>query len=634
MYSNGDHATVSRLVFKMQLSDIAEFDRKIAHNSTLDVDACRALYRGIRQQIARNFKKVTEQSSRRVCSYCRIKSDQYDEEVAFVLITKELIAFQVSVESGDEEESMKNDTAKNAKVKDKESSRKVDHCRTSRIENKTKSGEMFETKSKDERMNKANEKCLAEVAGGKQSCKVKRSDDIDKDKIKIDHMQGKVQEKMKNNTDAKDQSEDANNGNGRKKEKQEVHGCEKFHEKKKEEGHDRERKSDSGKEKVNEKVHKIGSLKDIEEQKKTSHVKDNEEKKLMKEKKLNQVKEKGSDKFHVHIEKESSKIVESKTNDGSVLLRKTIMKELEEDTTRANRLGDRSEFTITNGELTGHGHVGTVEVTKQSVCEHVYSSRPLGLPTVSTSNIAENIVQKEVSLSSIIGQECETVKVQSLYVWDENVHLISNVNKSEAEMIATHKTELSRIKEYLTSRIDPRTTLRRYPAANDIPLLSPEVPTPFSVTSQLVDFFVPVSREDSFDGYASGRTTKPGRRFFNGNRDHSSTQIPEVFKIKSDEKIIGSASSIVFLGPFDPNVIRHDEYVRRRITAVLDSTPLDMGDVCCVTDVGHDVHLTRITDVFGTARLLPGTSIRALTGVDPQFNPVTVVLLLISASLV
>ena len=283
-------------------------------------------------------------------------------------------------------------------------------------------------------------------------------------------------------------------------------------------------------------------------------------------------------------------------------------------------------------DLSANVNVSTVDSTKKRVSVNIGSNHTRSLPTGIDGNIAETGSPIELCKNSDIGQVCETVMVNMLYVWNVKTSLISDTNKSRAEKIVNHEAEFTRIKEYLMSRIDARTALQRYPSHYDIPLLSPEVPPPFSVTNRLVNFFVPARKEDSFGGYASGRTTRRCHRSLGGTKNHSSTRDSEVFQMKSDEVVTGSASSIVFVGPFDPHVVRHDEYVRRRITAVLDSIDDNVGDVCYVTDIGQDVQLTRMADIVGTTRLRPGTSIRALTGVDPQFNPASVVLLLISTS--
>ena len=357
MFSNRDYATVSRLVFRMQLSDIAEFDKKISHNSTLNVNARGALYRGIRQQIARNFKKATEQSDRRVCSYCRIESDGYNEEVAFVLITEEFMPLQENLETSDEDEQEKKDTAKNVKAKGKESSPSGTHCSTSKMEKKSgeESDKILGTVSKKEKTSKASEKYLEKVANGKQSCKVKKRDEPrhaeHRDKKKTDLVNSKSQSVNKI-IDAGDRSVDVSNEN--RNEKQKSHDkekdptktkspeTEKFSEKEK--GFNTKKSPDKKtgceiekkREKGHVKVHKTDDSKEIEEVEKTGHKNDYKERVLVK-KKIHQQEKKRSDVSHVHLDKEPSKLIDMKNNNSDVSLGKIVLKEHFDQTKENNR---------------------------------------------------------------------------------------------------------------------------------------------------------------------------------------------------------------------------------------------------------------------------------------------------------
>jgi hypothetical protein len=632
-----DSATVSRLIFSMQISDVAEFDKKIAHNSTLDAEARRALYRGLRQQIARNFKKATELKGRRVCSYCHIGgSSDYDKEVAFVLITKDLAALgavQETNSSSSDDGSLEKNLTQNAEGKHSKDLQSVTGaCGSgSGREEKHVKKEAAEAEVADEK-GKKNAKTVGQATTSVVDESRKKEVKLTGEKKGHDNHKSKGTAHRKESdrkpveTDFHKKDKDADN---------KVKSCEKH-------------LSVSAKTKMKDKerAHKSSRKTGGEVQKsalKTDHVKAKSS-------------EDSSRKAAHRLEHKKD---ETKVGEADVLGRGDNLKDMGNKqcfgnlpalVTEKSRIGEKVA-----DEKSGSGKTAQKptdirteqrdfavntdgEPGKETVSEGAQTDC-IGEGCTAVGRIIEILVPAPVSGFCGAALEVENSVAQdsrmfgSLFVWDDSSVLASSQRLTDAEKVLSQETEFDVFKQYIVSRIDATTILRQFPTASDARLLSPEDTVKSSVTRRLVDFFLP-EKGDSPRSRLGGAGGTGGNRKGNGPRINPNRC--EAFEMEDDERKPGSASSVTFIGPFDRAVIQHDEYVRQRIADVVDSslwsTSADGGDVICVTDVGCDVQLVRVADVIGATRLPRDVSCRALFGVDPRRESASSVLLLFTSA--
>lgn len=77
--------------------------------------------------------------------------------------------------------------------------------------------------------------------------------------------------------------------------------------------------------------------------------------------------------------------------------------------------------------------------------------------------------------------------------------------------------------------------------------------------------------------------------------------VPDGLPVDGHEK---TASDV---GPYDSEVIRHSEVVRRQVHHICsDLLPKSSSDIYCITDIGSDVGLTDVGDIVNISNLSPG----------------------------
>lgn len=628
--SVSDSASVSRLIFSMQVSDIAEYDKKITHNATLDADARRALYRGLRQQIARNFKKASELKGRRVCSYCHIGgSSDYDKEVAFVLITKDLAAFgagqETSSSSSGDDGCLRKKQAQNAEkrhLKDTKSAKGASCSSSGREEKhiKTEAKEAEVADDKGDKTSKVGGTATTSVRGESKKKKVLLTD-----------------EKKKHHSKYKAEGTVHLHESERKQLKTGIHKTNKDADKivtSVDEHHRilaKTKKKDQGK----EAVHKSSRGEVKKSAVKTDHVK-----------------EKGSEVSNKKQKKNEINVRETEVSGGEKNLESVGNEQHNNNlpalVTEQSCIGEKVAVEKSDGIKTADKssgfHTEPRDVALNTDRESVEETVSEGAQTdrVKEGCIAIGRVVEILQPAPVSGSVGAAFKAKnsttpgvrmfgSLFLLDDNSVLASGQCLTDED---SQKNEFELFKQYIASRIDSTTILRRFPTASDAELLAPKDTVKPSVTRRLVDFFISEGKDNSRKGRLSG----PGRSSSIGNGDKCKIDPNrlETFEMKDDERTPGSASSVNFIGPFDRDVIQHDEYIRQRIAHVVDSsswsTPADGGDVICVTDVGCDVQLVRVADVIGATRLPRDVSCRALVGVDTRRESASSVLLLFSSS--
>ena len=188
-----------------------------------------------------------------------------------------------------------------------------------------------------------------------------------------------------------------------------------------------------------------------------------------------------------------------------------------------------------------------------------------------------------------------------LYAWKTDVRLKST-SDAASDDVGLRNTEYEILSDWLSSRVDSTTAIHRFPVLYDLPVLAPRENPERSVTWRLAEKFAP-----------SKPATEP-----------VAPANEQVFKHKK------AASDVIFIGPYDRDVIIHSEVVRRRVSYVCDDMlPLSASDIICVTDVGHDVSLTRISDIVNMSKLsATKAKFGAYTGADTKSSCASCVLLI------
>lgn len=195
---------------------------------------------------------------------------------------------------------------------------------------------------------------------------------------------------------------------------------------------------------------------------------------------------------------------------------------------------------------------------------------------------------------------------QPLYEWkaDTVLQVKSDVISDDADL---KNVEYRRLSDWLSSRTDATTTIHRFPMLYNLPVLGLRENPERSVTWHLAEKFEPWKR----------RPEHPGLAVRNDTADKNKK----------------TASDVVFIGPYDTSVIKQAEVVRRRVRQICeDMLPQALSDVLCVTDVGSDVGLTRVSDIVNVSEL-SADQFCAYTAMDTASSSVSCVLLRFSPSM-
>ena len=181
--------------------------------------------------------------------------------------------------------------------------------------------------------------------------------------------------------------------------------------------------------------------------------------------------------------------------------------------------------------------------------------------------------------------------------------------------------EFEKLSEWLSSRMSLTTSIHRFPAQYDLPVLGPRENQERSVTWRLAEKFSPCSEVK--------------RKLGTKEKTHGK-HFPDV-PWAGEQTLEGgkAASHVVFICPYDPVVVsRPSELVRRRVGQIIDDLlPQSSSDVFCVTDVGCDVGVTCVGDIVNTSRL-SAVQFCAYTVSNAESAPVSCVLLRFSPSAV
>jgi hypothetical protein len=196
-----------------------------------------------------------------------------------------------------------------------------------------------------------------------------------------------------------------------------------------------------------------------------------------------------------------------------------------------------------------------------------------------------------------------------LYIWDDKTLLVDTVvSETVEDKDNGRNAEFKSLLKWLKPKIGSETRLVRFPVAEDLAILSPVEKPEQSVTWRLAE---------SLQGRKHVVGLKCGRVDGGGCNDSGVLQTCGK---------MSNVSSVIFIGPFDPTVVRHCEIVRRRVAHVIDDLTPDDGDVYCVTDIGSEVGLSHLTDIVGTS-VKSLSCVRAYTAVNPRCVPASCVLL-------
>ena len=241
----------------------------------------------------------------------------------------------------------------------------------------------------------------------------------------------------------------------------------------------------------------------------------------------------------------------------------------------------------------------------------------LSTDTAATKKVSSPLHRHEVivEISSRLNGSSEMDASSELYVWKNETELPANLDVGTDDK----NTEFKKLSDWLFSRISLTTALHRFPTQYDLPVLGPQENPEWSVTWRLAEKFSP---------FGPSTETELGTR----KKTHDE-HIPDV-PLAGEQSLKGgkAASHVVFIGPYDASVVRHSEVVRRRVGLILDDLlPQSSADVFCITDVGHDVSLTRVGDIVDTSRL-PAADFGAYTASNAGSAPVSCVLLRFSPS--
>ena len=209
----------------------------------------------------------------------------------------------------------------------------------------------------------------------------------------------------------------------------------------------------------------------------------------------------------------------------------------------------------------------------------------------------------------------ETDAASELYAWNNDTELRTNLDDSTD----VKNTEFKKLSDWLFLRISSTTAIHRFPTQYDLPVLGPRENPERSVTWRLAEKFLPSK---------SLAESQPGVR-----RQTHDSYFADVAQA-GEQMVEGgkAASHVIFIGPYDASVIRHSEVVRRRVSQVCeDLLPHSAADILCITDVGSDVNVTRVSDIVDTSRL-SATQFGMYTAMDPESAPVSCVLLKFNSS--
>jgi len=233
---------------------------------------------------------------------------------------------------------------------------------------------------------------------------------------------------------------------------------------------------------------------------------------------------------------------------------------------------------------------------RRGVNNHEYSA------DLSVTGTAASLPRDHDDTIEVDSQPTESPEVNGsgeLYKWETGT-VLKVTSDAASDDVDLKNAEYVKLLDWLSSRIDSTTAVHRFPTLYDLPVLAPRENPEHSVTWRLAEKFAPSKPATEPDAPAN----------------------EQVFKNKK------AVSDVIFIGPYDRDVIRHSEVVRRRVSHVCDDMlPLSASDIICVTDIGHDVSLTCVGDILNTSKLSAKAEFGAYTGVDTKSACVSCALL-------
>jgi len=587
---NNDQASLQHLVFNMHDSDIDKFDDVIRHNSTMDSTTRRALYSKIRCQIAHNFELARKTDKSQICRYCRMKAGTLNEYVAFIYFT-ETPEFGVgtSASQGEAVPPVVHKTSPTGMDVNMGTTGSDDHGTDSNV-SKTAVDDPTEIRSQSRDI-------LGEVIQRDRSEKMKEL--APHDSVAEEREAGDVRTSRPEAAQTSSAVElQANIYAG-------ISGDQ-----------------DGQRGKV---IGQIIQLKSDTKQTSASELPDVEPKVTTQ---TSHAVEQLADDDAVITEDQAGqtgkvigKTVQLKTGTKKVptlLLSELSDVEPDDETSCPTELdgaveeqphlvsevegAKKSTDKIVTGNLSGWSHEQKAETEEQPhLMGEVYAAEQ-SRDDIVAGNSSECNAWSEVSSS--VDDSADASEV--LYEWKPDMVLKPNLDSSSDD-VELKNTEFRKLSDWLCSTTDPTTTFHRYPTLCDLPVLAPQKNPERSVTWRLAEKFEPSKPTKSEPG-----NVMCDEGLTNGNRK--------------------PASDVIFIGPYDPSVIRHGEVVRRRVSHICDELlPYSASDIICVndvTDIGSDVQLTRLRDiVVSYPELLAAAQFAAYTAVDPNATHVSCVLL-------
>ena len=198
-----------------------------------------------------------------------------------------------------------------------------------------------------------------------------------------------------------------------------------------------------------------------------------------------------------------------------------------------------------------------------------------------------------VEISGQLGAEMD--EGSKLCLWQKETILQLNASADVKNI------EFKKLSDWLFLRMSLTTAVHRFPLQYDMPVLGPRENPEQSVTWRLAEKFSPYKPTAEADvPLAIEQTLKGGK----------------------------AASHVVFIGPYDRNVIRQREVVQRRVAQIIDDLlPHSSADIFCITDVGRDINMSCVDDIVISSKLPTAAQFCAYTASDAEFTPVSCVLL-------
>jgi len=575
---NNDQDCLRRLVFNIQDSDVNKFDDVICHNSTMDSPTRRALYSEIRRQIAQNFKLANKRSKREICRYCKMQIESLNEYVAFIYFTE-------TAESGVDTSATHGKTVSPAAV-DKMSDAGMD------VVGKTGSkGDRSDKKVSEVAVDSRTEiksECL-DIQGEIEQCsKLEKSEEV------VLH-------------DSVDEESKPADVTLRPEAAQTLEGIEQLS------------NTDPGisDDQSGQTTKVIGDIVQL----KTSTSKLLDVEPTVTTWSSDAVEQQADDDTGITEDQagETGKVIgqTSQLKTGTKEKLRMLLSEFSDvepddeicspnepdvaETEQPYLMSEvegakQSTDEIVTGNLSGPSHEQKAKIEEQSYLTGDANAAELSGDHTITGNSSEHEAMTEVS--SRVNDLADDSQV--LYEWKPDTVLQPKADSSSDD-VELRNVEFKKLSDFLCSRTDPTTTFHRFPTLYDLPVLAPLENPEWSVTWHLAEKFEP----------SNPTTVEPGLWAENQAQD-------------ADGK---PASDVVFVGPYDLAVIKQWEVVRRRVGLICDEMlPQSISDILCVTDVGSDVSLTRLSDIFAP-ELLSSAQHTAYTAADPKSAHVSCVLL-------